>query len=271
MESALALLEGADGRLVEGFGNIANKLAAVDPQAAERALDMLPNEYSYAKHAPGVCGRMAASDLPRARAVAAKMANRSEYPYVFGVMASAVSDTDPETARDLLREGFVEIGKRGESNSSRDRTFPYAIALARIAETVDPDSLQEYVWRAISQYPPPDDGSAEPEEEIQDKAKLAILLAMYDFHTELRRHLMEALDEHLAELKPADYQWYDQFMITAMTLTDPDRAVEWHDAFLEKATSEDLPFRAYRHIADVITKPRHELWDKIQDDLRVGD
>jgi len=270
VESALALLEGADGRLIEGFGNIANKLAAVDPQAAERALDMLPNGSSYAEYAPSVCGRMAATDLPRARAIAAKMAKRTQYPYVFGVMASALSDTDPETARDLLREAFVEIGKRGESRFSRKRTFPYAIALARIAETVDPESLQEYVWRAISQYPPPDDGSAEPEEEIQDKAKLAILLAMYDSQPELRRHLMEAVDEHLVELTPADYQWYDRFMITAMALTDPDRAVEWHNAFLEKATSEDLPFHAYTHIADVITKPRYELWDKIQDDLRVG-
>jgi hypothetical protein len=52
-------------------------------------------------------------------------------------------------------------------------------------------------------------------------------------------------------------------------MTDPDRAVEWHHAYLEKSTSEDRPAYAYRHIADVIGKPRHELWDKIQEDLRV--
>lgn len=271
VESALALLEGADGRLIEGFGAIANKLAAVDPQAAERALNMLPNESSYAKYAPEVCGRMAATDLPRARGIASRMAKRSVYPYVFGVMARALSDSDPETARGLLREAFVACGERGQSNFHRRSLFPYAIALVRIAENVDPDSLHEYLWRAISQYPGPYYEVDFEAEELEDKAKLAILLAMYDFHTELRRYAMEPVDEYLADLKPADYQWHDRFMLTAMTLADPDRAVEWHDAFLQKATSEDLPFYAYTHIADVITKPRHELWDKIQDDLRVGD
>jgi hypothetical protein len=271
VESALALLEGADGRLIEGFGAIANKLAVVDPQTAERALNMLPNESSYAEYAPEVCGRMAATVLPRARAIAARMANRSQYPYVFGVMARALSDSDRETARDLLRQAFVTCGEEGQSNFNRRSLFPYAIALVRIAEKVDPVSLHEYLWRAISQYPGPYYEVDFEVEELKDKAKLAILLAMYGFHAELRRYAMETVDEYLADLKPADYQWHDRFMITAMTLADPDRAVEWHEAYLKKATSEDLPFLAYEHIAEVISKPRHELWDKIQDDLRVGD
>jgi hypothetical protein len=139
--------------------------------------------------------------------------------------------------------------------------------LTRIAEKVDPASLHEYLWRAISQYPGPDD-DPDPGEELGDKAKLAILLALYDFQPELQRALMAAVEEHLARLKPADYQFHDRFALTALTLKNPDRAVEWHHAYLAKAGSEDPPY-AYTHIAGVIAKSRRELWDQFQRDVRV--
>ena len=265
-KSALGLVEGRKG-VDQQLGGIAHRLAGTNPQAAEQVLNMLaPDKHYSSEYAVRVCHRLATKDLPRARALVDRMGRADLVPHALGVMAWALADTETDAARGLLRQAFVACGEQGQTTLSRKRMLPYAIALTRIAEKVDPASLHEYLWRAISQYPGPDD-DPDPEEELEDKAKLAILLAMYDFQPELQRALMVAVEEHLANLKRADNQLY-RFAITALTLRDPDRAVEWHQAYLAKAGSEDPPY-AYTHIAGVIAKPRRELWDQFQRDLRV--
>src|SRR5262249_19036697 len=138
---------------------------------AERILNLIKRDNYVTPFSVKVCYRMASVDLPRARAIADKLATANngtresaQKAHAYGVMAMALAEKDPTTAKALLRQAFDQLA----SFSGRDtRTaWPVAAVLLGYSEAVDPERTREYFWRTLALHPGPIAESWSPNERI---------------------------------------------------------------------------------------------------------
>ena len=198
-------------------GNIAHMVAGKNPAEAERILGLLRNRNEGPQasgpfdgnsagdqYVPRVCYRMATADLERAKRLAAGVANPYQKAQAHAVMAQALAKAQPAVARQLLERAFKvleESIKEGKSPFIAQRHAPsVAAAFLPVAEQIDPQLIEEFLWRAISLRQP---GLAENGSTSQDRPQseqpnvedvhLALVLARYD------RALADALFAHRLE------------------------------------------------------------------------
>jgi protocatechuate 3,4-dioxygenase beta subunit len=245
VEKALALCEGATDEYERDRhpGNIAHVLAARDPARAEAIVKSLTERNQYRYIAP-VCYRMATVDLPRAKRIAdeALPAHEDPKPYAYAVMAQALADKDPATARELLRRSFESLASDRSGRSDPRWTFGLAMAMTHISETVDPAATREYVWRSIAHYKgtqiqPTTEWDAENKFRVD--CQLAVLLARYGLYPEIVSHLVAPLYT-TDKLKPQRMR-EDIFPI-AMAMADRAQAAAWLDRYLAAAKGDELRY-----------------------------
>jgi hypothetical protein len=187
LPAALKLLE---GRQPGTFSpevirtGIAHRLATVNPAEARRIIGLLP-EHSQPSVRSTVCLRMAARDLPAARALAAEDHDPMVEALVPAVAAQARAKSDPDGAKALLREAVERIAKVEDGPPIRPAP---AVALARLlplAARIDPDRAPDLLWLALSHRPPPDVPASpglmfQARRQLLDWAELAAWVARYD-------------------------------------------------------------------------------------------
>jgi hypothetical protein len=141
-------------------GNIAHRIAALQPAEAVKVLDLIPgpkeNEFNERDHyAIRVCYRMAAVDLPRALKLAESVIDVPSRAHALGVIAQAVARKDAKTAADLLRRAYTLLEEDSTRPDPPQLTGPHAAgAIAAVlafgAEKIDPSLVDECLWRAVA-------------------------------------------------------------------------------------------------------------------------
>jgi hypothetical protein len=105
------------------------------------------------------------------------------------IVVAAVGD---KPAGETVAAGLGRVVAAGEARLRGVQSAAVAAGLLLpVAQAIDPQGTQDYLWRAVSFLPSDDDGST-PETWI-DTAALALLLAPYDVSTAHR--LLEPLVE----------------------------------------------------------------------------
>lgn len=255
-EAAMKIVEQADeDDQHRYFQNIAHRLAAINPEAAEKAVRRMTSTRYVDSPAVRVAYRMAKVDLPRAMGLLDTIDNNRRpiaRARTLGVIAFSTKDDNPEKARELLQQAFDAIPPQDSSMGQRSEDyFGAAIALLRYAEEVDAENLTKYFWLTVQKYGGPR-GMAWSPEQTEEKnadrqARMAILLTLYDQPAELVNQIMEPvfgfwerqLDSDLSKSRFTDYE----ATFTAMALADPKRAVEWAVKF-----DKSLDDQRRRHI-----------------------
>ena len=247
------------------YGNIAYRLAASDPEQAERVLQLI-RDTSRDKYTQRVCYRMAAVDLERARRLAAGVNNRA---HVYGAMAVALREQQPDVACDLLREAFAILVQRRPHALSGTRSFSDGVVLLRFAEQVDPQLASEFLWQVVALHPGPRaDYSRWGDAELQrdkDTARLVLLLTLYGREPGLCRQIMAPILER-AERRELENHLDMQPIVAAMILVDPDRALAWHRRFFAKVEPDDLHFpeQPWQAMAAVLADSDEQVWSRVQ-------
>lgn len=191
LPSALKLLDGRDQKqqqyqLDTLRAGIAKRIAATDPAEARRILGLIQDSWRQRSARRATCLRMAAKDLPAARALAAEDHDPMVEALLPAIAARARAGSDPDGARALLLESVERLGKLGDGPAGRPSA---AVALARLlplAARIDPDRAPGYFWLALSRRPPlsalPEPMPVMPQvrQHYLDLAELAVLVARYD-------------------------------------------------------------------------------------------
>ncbi len=203
LEAALALTKDlADAREFDRHhGNIAHELGGRDPAQAERVLAMVKNALQRDRYTVRVVYRMAPLDLPKARRLALSVSDDCLKGYALGMVALRLAETGKDSARDLLESAFESLEQSARRSQAKPMGIyniaPVAAVLVPVAERIDPNLVDEYLWRSLSMRPPnpgeprPNGGSA------QADVQLAMVLARYD------RAIARSLIEPVAREKRA--------------------------------------------------------------------
>lgn len=279
LPAALELMKGLTdvGEFDRHHGNLAHELAAKQPAEAERLLSMLHTAKESSRIADAadlwgvrVCYRMAPVDLPRARAIADRMANPYLKARAYGVMAQAIAKQDPTSAAELIARAFDVLQTLVDARESAvpgAAGSPAAIdsfnglysaaslagALLPAVEAVDPMLVPEYLWRAVSFRMPRAGDQQQLPLADQANAALAMMLARYDCATATA--ILRPI-----EARHLGFHSRDTTLATLM-LTDPIRAVETVERF--DPDQADLFNRS--QLATLLTLEGDALWRKLLD------
>ncbi len=165
---------------------IAKRIAATNPAEARRIFGMIQDQHRSMTARHVVCLRMAAKDLPAARALAAEGHDPMLEALVPAVAAKALAATDPRAARELLFESVERLQKLDLAPSARPALAVVLARLLPLAVRIDPDRAPSYFWLALSRRPPlsplAETAPVMPEvrQHYLDLAELAALTARYD-------------------------------------------------------------------------------------------
>lgn len=282
--AALELMKGLSdvGEFDRHHGNAAHELAAADPAAAERLLGMLhPAAETRNIYEPReswgvrVCYRMAPVDLARARRLADSFANPYLQAQAYGAMAQAIGAQQREAAIELIERAFAVLDKLvrerdrnglGDTdNLDRDQFFRFLFSASSLAgtllpnvESVDPELVPEYFWRAVS-FRLPRSGN-EQAVGAADRANLilAMMLARYD--REVAGAILKPIRARITV-----FQGSRDASLAAAVLVDPQAAVEAVEAIREE--KPNCLLRA--ELAQLLVLEGEPLWRKLQNMLSL--
>jgi hypothetical protein len=241
-------------------GNLAHKLAGINPAEAERILGLVakPGEvqqtFQRDQYAVRVCYRMAPADLPRARRIAGAIEDPYFKARAYGVMAQALAKGKPAEALALLDEAFALLAAQVASGKDQFTNFYDASSLGMlmvpVAEQIDPALTAEFFWRAVSFRAPagPDDEHSRMAGAAQAGA-LALAAARYD------RGLAMQLVEDAAGRNTAAYSFRANHL-PAAALADPRRAAALVEAVPDGPTKE----YARRAVAAMLVAEGDAAW-----------
>ncbi|WP_165219236.1 sigma-70 family RNA polymerase sigma factor [Aquisphaera insulae] len=257
-------------------GAIAGAAASSQPAEAERLLGELTQNNSTTDGLL-VSVRMARADLPRARRIAARIKLANLRGLALGRMASAIHDTNPAAARELLEEAFrtfPEVLETGDGYGvwGLSAAANMAAALLPVVERVQRDRISEFVERAraLRWYPRtltertisiPDTSDLKA---IQSAAALAAQLVPYD--RELARSIAGPILDHLREPRTEVERIYLDFyrVLPTLALADPRGAAGLVEAIPEdgNASLGQTRSRARLIVAEALAAPESR-WDAI--------
>jgi hypothetical protein len=242
-------------------GNVAHKLARIQPAEAERALAMLGSAPSYDYYGVRVCYRMVQVDFERAIRIAESIGQgrvrqpegTRQYgepvyqPFAFAGMAHSLADESPEKSRELLRraaELLWTVDDPGDLQTiSRRRVPPLAHRLVRWSESIDPDSTAEYLWRAFHAIevtgPLRDWNTNWLPEQQQRRAAMLSLLARYGLFPDETRLWITAVQPPIEEFAKSSLNEDAALAIVAWTMLEPEQVLAWHGELLKLAGEPD--------------------------------
>lgn len=256
------------------FGNMAHELAGIRPKRSAKILKRVEEGFHRDRYAQRVCYRMVRVDPERARRIATAIGDTEHRAYAYGVMASSMAERDPAEAQRLLRKAFDTLEPMAGSPHRREDALPIAVSLVRIAETVDPNNVCEYFWRALAFDPRGDPAPVTSEhrrvERAREAAMLAMLPALYGAHADLAAELMAPVFQTLEE-KDFDSNRRAEAVYAAMMLVDPERALRWQRKHFAGAEGRELrlvyPPQPWRVMAAMLTDSEEALWEYVNGEV----
>ena len=263
-EAALRMAAAVDERFrADAYMDLATQLADLRPEVSERAWQELATRFGWISacwNAVPVCYKMARVDLERARRIADRLPDLPDVPpeyalakmaQAYGVMAQAVTESAPATARQLLQLAFerVEAAQRAQRPPQPERgrlwildghVFFVAASLVESAVVVDPARSREYFWRALAVHGGPDAPTRGPTpnqrvREQRNLAQIAIFLGLYNQLPELRQRIVEPLFTEAPSRLASSPGWFYWSFLAAMAVNDPERTVAWFGKLFQEA------------------------------------
>jgi hypothetical protein len=186
--AALKRLEGLNGQnssLDTVRSEIAERIAPSDPAGARRLIGLIDEAWRPAAWRRARL-RMAARDLPAARALAAEDHHPMVEALLPAVAAQARAGSDPDGARRLLRESVERLGKLGGGPFSAPSAAVALGHLLPLAAGIDPDEAPGDLWLALALRAPlpaltgPTSLTPDLRRQHLELAELAALVARYD-------------------------------------------------------------------------------------------
>jgi hypothetical protein len=198
-KAALQLAEGFPDPYSDWYiGGVTLGLAERDAAEAER----LSFQHRYTWRLGRLAGRMAPTDLPRARKLLARIDDEHERAQALVAMARALLTSNPEAAAAFVGDAldaFEAIERNGPiSPAVYNSSCVAASSLLPIAERLGPEHLEHCFWRVLAlRSPRPLRGSRNGGYETA-AAHLAFMLARYD--RAAARIVLEPAARNLGEL-----------------------------------------------------------------------
>jgi protocatechuate 3,4-dioxygenase beta subunit len=243
-------------------GGVALGLAEHAPAEAERVHQLIHQDWRHNQRTARLCGRMAAGDRARARALADRLPDPELRLAAYGAMARTLAKSDRPAAAALLDELFAAYAKRADETSGLAGNFyadcVQAAGLLVVAEQLDADLLERCFWHALAlRSPRPSRGDPTGNYESLI-ARLAIVLASYDRTT--ARTVLEPAISRMQTLAQDDRPGAARPLFAAATMIDPAWAVALLDALPEPAATAPVRPKdaARRYIADALARSPRE-------------
>jgi hypothetical protein len=231
LPAALALIKDVkhDGEYDRHHGNIARLLAASQPAEALRVLKLVRDAFQRDQYAVHVARLMAPVDGERARDVVELITNPQFKMLAEGLVARALSSSDAKAAAVQLERAYDVLARLATAKAPVSQGYDVAPVLAAwflpIVETLQPDRVEEYVWRSLSLRVPLAQQGDRTQTAIVTRAWLATFLARYD--RDLARQVLGNLTE--TGLSPAELAGVAQRLYGAAVLIDPAGAVAQYE------------------------------------------
>lgn len=163
------------------LASIAKAIAASAPAESERVIRLIEDRDVRANEIAGLCSRLAAVDLPRARRMAATIESKRERACAEGELAKAAATTDRRVAAECLAEAFrLLVQAANDSETARIDDARLAAGWLPIAEQLAPERLEEFLWRAISLTHSDAQLSLDSVYQVQIVVAVAAFTARYD-------------------------------------------------------------------------------------------
>ena len=248
-------------------GNIAHELANRDPARAERVLALVKDQLQRELYTVRVVYRMAAVDLARARQLAESISDESIKGFSLGMMALGLSQSGKPSAKEILEAAYESLegfsrASQAKSNSLFDLTSIAAVLLP-VAELVDPELVDEYLWRCLAlRKPNPWQADASGRIPGPGAVPMAMMLARYD--RAIARSLIEPLTQ---ETGPSGvYLSRRGELHAAAAVIDPSWAVALVEALRE---DPDLKIQSPKNsarlaVATVLGRSGEQRFRKLQ-------
>jgi tetratricopeptide (TPR) repeat protein len=250
-------------------GNIAHKLARKEPATAERILGMMKEPPRRDQWAVRVCHRMAPVDLARAKQIAALINDPYQKAYAHCVMAQALSALDKKVAAELLDDGFGVLSRLVDDGRDRYNgawcACTVAAALLPTVESVDPELVPEFLWRAMS-FRLPRSGQAPAESGLtaQADATLTMMLARYD--RSLAHAVLDPIIAQLRSLIAGSRGRGADALFVAAALIDPRWAVELFESVPDESSPDVTLTKNFArvNVTKILTLEGNERWQQVQ-------
>lgn len=234
---------------VSCFLEIGQRLADTNPAEAERMLTLARSACRGAD-SPNIdeqdgvlkiCRRMAPLDPARARRIADQIRERTPQVYAYLLIAQATAKSQPRAAESLLRQALAGLG---DANIVAESFLP-------VAEQIDPQLVDEFLWRAVSLRRPQreighDLAWGDSPQQVVD-AKLAARLARYDRET-AEAILLPAWDSVGEE--------YRDNVLVGLACIDVRKAI----TALENAGPDSALSRMALRLAEILAAEDEDFW-----------
>jgi hypothetical protein len=217
-----------------------------------------------------VCYRMAPVDLPRARRLADGFTNPYLKAQAYGAMAQAIGSHQRGVAMELVQQAFAmlerlvnereRLGAGDLQTLDRDQFYYQQFSASSLAgsllpniESIDPSSVPEYFWRAVS-FRLPRSGDKQAVDAV-DKSNLAVALTLARYDREVAAAILKPI-----RARQPGFSGRRDVGLAAFVLIDPQAAVEVIEA--TPAEKPDCLLRA--ELAQLLMLEGGPLWRKLQ-------
>ncbi|HEV3024298.1 MAG TPA: hypothetical protein VGX76_17605, partial [Pirellulales bacterium] len=241
------------GEFDRHHGNIARRLAAVNPLESQRVLGMVRDQFQRDQHAVRVAYSMAPAALSRARIVAETINDRDLRAYAYGLMTQALAADGGPVAAKMLDDAFRRLADLAAGDESEHiwgfHVAPVlAAALLPTVESLAPERLDEFFWRSLSLRLPLLKQGPRELTVVMSRAYLAMFLARYDRQT--ARGLFGDLPDHASRaLQGYELDNARRTLYAAAVLVDP----QWGIEQLERLPDADRD-RARESVVQVLSR-----------------
>ncbi|HEV3022418.1 MAG TPA: hypothetical protein VGX76_08120, partial [Pirellulales bacterium] len=269
LPAALALIRDVrdDGEFDRHHGNIARLIAAARPADALRVLRLARDDFQRDQHAVYVAYLAAPVDPGRAREAVELIANPGLKALAEGWMAEGLGKSDAKAAAGQLDRAYDALAKLAEGESQPMFGYHSAPVLAArflpIVETIQPDRLEEYLWRSLALRLPLAKQGERVEPTIATRVYVAMFLARYD-----RDLARELLADSLAETGrgPTEYSLMVEGWYATAAVIDAGSAVAQYEKL-----ADDLPSKSQVRSAlvGILSKHGEERWRAASEYLRM--
>ncbi len=258
LPAALALLGGVDQAEshVVAIGNLAARIAAINPAEAERLVRKIRGLRESFGVTLRTCQNMARADLPRARRIAMDLERSGFRAGALIFTAYGLPASEGQAARDVIRQALAELDR---ASDPLDWSRSYISGYLPLVEAIDPALVPELFWRAVGNLAIADDPRVEYGRD--DVLHQALLLARYD------RQIASALFEPAARASAARGTDAGQMVpneLLLLAVIDPRRAVAAVEAMPEPANLDTRGVNWSRIIlSDHLGRDDEKLWSHI--------
>jgi hypothetical protein len=268
LTAALALIADLpDARELDRHrGNIAHELAGRDPAHAERVLAMVTQGYERDRYAPRVVYRMAPVDHARAGRIALAVDDMCLRGFALGMMAQGLAEAGEESAKNVFEDAMATLDRAALAPEPARRSLynaaPVAAALLPVAERIDPQLVDETLWRALAIRLPTPWSYRPASRAAAVDVQLATMIARYD--RTIARSLIEPHAQQDGARSP--YEGGLGRLQVAAAMVDPSWAVTLIEAMPDDADLKTLqPKNAARlAVSTILGRSGEARWRTLQ-------